>query len=275
MQCFPKLWREVKQAVGEWKDLKQKVDEVAGTGNMVMPAKLKATARRCFEIWLEERSMKDMRVVENVTIKHQTLIDTMIIPGFKWGDFEHAPTLPETMVEDTWDLYLTDFATDCYTPLAAYLDTKYVLNDDVLELPSGIWLRYHGLNMYALSSILATNHAVPSDTAIASAETACGRGVYTSRYWSKARQYAIPHQLPGSEVLTKVIALFCHPGKLRGGRRRSLDAKEKSFLDGKRGGTMGDAAQMVSGAGRRGARRVLGRRYQRSGALPRTSKTHQ
>ena len=232
LQPYPKLWREVKQAAGEWRDIKQKVDEVVGTGNMAMPAKLKATAKRCFEAWLKERCMTDMRVVENVPINHQTLTETMIIPGFKWGDFEHTPTLPETMVEDTWDLYLTDCATDCYTPLASYLNNKYVLKDGVLELPEGIWLRYHGLNMYALSSILATNHAIPSDTAIAASETACGRGVYTSRCWSKARQYAIPHQLPGSEVLTKVIALFVIPGNSGEGgaavwmqKKQNLDAK--------------------------------------------------
>ena len=119
MQGFPKLWREVKQPVGEWKDIKQKVDEVAGTGNTTMPAKLKATAKRSFDTWLSERCMTDMRVVENVTINHQTLTETMIIPGFKWRDFEHTPMLPETIGEDTWDLYLTDFATDCYTPLAS------------------------------------------------------------------------------------------------------------------------------------------------------------
>ena len=212
MQCYPKVWREVKQPAGEWRDLKQQVDTVVGTSNTAMPARLKMNARRCFETWLEERCMKDMRVVENVSINHQTLADTMILPGLKWCDFDDSPMMPETVVEDTWDLYLTDFATDCYTPLAAYLDNKYVLKDDGLEFPQGIWLRYHGLNMYALSSILATNHATPSDSSIALAETACGRGVYTSRYWSKARQYAIPHVLPGSEVLTKVIALFVIPG---------------------------------------------------------------
>ena len=229
MRCYPKLWREVKQPAGEWRDLKQQVDAVGGTGKVAMPAKLKMNAKRCFETWLDERCMKDMRVVENVTINHQTLADTMIIPGLKWCDFDDCPTLPETLVEDTWDLYLTDFATDCYTPLAAYLDNKYVLKDDVLKMPEGIWLRYHGLNMYALSSILATNHAIPSDSSIASAETACGRGVYTSRYWSKARQYAIPHLLPGCEVLTKVIALFVIPGSSGEGGAAVWKKKKMAF----------------------------------------------
>ena len=35
--------------------------------------------------------------------------------------------------------------------------------------------------------------------------------MYTSREWDNAAQYAIPHQLPGSEVLTKAIALFVIP----------------------------------------------------------------
>ena len=212
MKGFPKLWREVKNAEDTWKKLKHKVDEVAGMGTNEMPTKIRAAAKKCFEDWLEERCMGDMRVVENVTVNHEALSETLIIPGFKWADFEHTPSMPETLIEDKWDLYLTDFATDCYAPLAAYLDSQYSMKDGVVQLPDGIWLRYHGMNMYALSSILATNHAIPSDKSIKAAETACGRGVYTSREWSKARQYAIPHQLPKSEVLTKVIALFVIPG---------------------------------------------------------------
>ena len=50
---------------------------------MVMPEKVKINAKRCFEKWLGERCMEGMRVVENVTINHQILADTMIIPGVK------------------------------------------------------------------------------------------------------------------------------------------------------------------------------------------------
>jgi hypothetical protein len=156
--------------------------------------------------------MTDMRVVENVTENHEVLEKTLIIPGFRWCDFEHCPELPETAIEDKWDLYLTDFATDCYSPLAVYLDNEYKTVNGEVVVPSGIWLRYHGLNLYALSSMMATNHAIPSDTTTKCAETACGRGVYTSRAWTKARQYAIPQQLEGSRIFTKVIALFVIPG---------------------------------------------------------------
>ena len=87
------------------------------------------------------------------------------------------------------------FATDTYAPLKGYLDDKYTVENDELKIPVGIWLRYHGMNLYALSSILATNHAIPSDAGVPGMETACGRGVYTSRQWHKASQYAIPHLL--------------------------------------------------------------------------------
>ena len=156
--------------------------------------------------------MGDMRIVRNVTKNHAILEQADIIPGFRWSDSDHTPAAPVEKLEDEWDLYLTDFATDSYAPLAAYLDNKYTLQAGKIQLPQGIWLRYHGLNMYALSSILATNHAIPSDKSIKHSETACGRGVYTSREWDKAAQYAIPHQLPGSELLTKAIALFVVPG---------------------------------------------------------------
>ena len=212
MRAFPKMWRDDKKEKDAWTKLKDQVDLVAGTSTSPMPAKFKAEAKNCFGNWLSERCMGDMRLVENVTENHEALEQTPIIPGFKWCDFDHTPSMPETKYEDKWDLYLTDFATDCYAPLVAYLDSQYSLRDGKVQLPSGIWLRYHGLNLYALSSTLATNRAIPNDKSIKSAETACGRGVYTSREWNKAAQYAIPHQLPGSEVLTKVVALFVIPG---------------------------------------------------------------
>jgi hypothetical protein len=157
--------------------------------------------------------MSDLRTLEKVTENHEALEQTMIIPGFRWCDFEYTPVLPSGTAVDKWEFCVTDFATDTYAPLRNYLDDKYTSTNGKVQLPTGIWLRYHGLNMYGFSSILATNHAIPSDTAVASAETACGRGVYTSREWKKATQYAIPHQLPGSQILTKVVALFVVPGE--------------------------------------------------------------
>jgi hypothetical protein len=156
--------------------------------------------------------MTDVRVVENVTENHEALEETLIIPGFKWRDFGHCPEPPVSAGEDKWDFIATDFATDTYGPLATYLNEKYKMVNGAVVKPEGIWLRYHGMNLYALSSMLATNHAIPSDTALEGAETACGRGVYTSREWKKARQYAVPHQLDGSSCLTKIIALFVIPG---------------------------------------------------------------
>jgi hypothetical protein len=127
-----------------------------------------------------------MRCVENVAKRHDVLQNTVIIPGFNWGDFDTAPELPKTASSENWDLYLTDFATDTYAPLKAYLDDRYALENGELKLPDGIWLRYHGLNLYALSSVLATNHAIPSEAGVKGMETACGRGVYTTRQWTKA-----------------------------------------------------------------------------------------
>ena len=42
-------------------------------------------------------------------------------------------------------------------------------------------------------------------------ETAEGRGVYTSRLWEKAVKYAVPHQLPGSNLLAWVVFLVVVP----------------------------------------------------------------
>jgi len=50
-------------------------------------------------------------------------------PGFKWCDFDHTPAAPVEKLEDECDLYLTNFATDCYAPLAAYLDNKYTQHE--------------------------------------------------------------------------------------------------------------------------------------------------
>jgi hypothetical protein len=60
--------------------------------------------------------------------------------------------------------------------------------------------------------------------------------VYTSREWKKARQYAIPHQLPGSQILTKVVALFVIPGASGEGGTAAWKKKKMSVhkqVDGK------------------------------------------
>ena len=43
-------------------------------------------------------------------------------------------------------------------------------------------------------------------------DTACGRGIYTSRSWAIAQKYAVPHLLPDSEWFTKTILLLAIPG---------------------------------------------------------------
>ena len=212
MKNYPAMWRADKKADGAWTAIKSEVDGAAGTRKEPMPGALKDKARIVSDKWLGHRSMGDMRVIRDITMKHEILEETAKIPGFRWRDFDHMPEPPVKKYEDEWDLYLTDFATDTYNPLAAYLDMKYKKDAGKVVLPQGLWLRYHGCNMYAMSSILATNMAAPSDKEIRSSETACGRGVFTSRCWEKATQYAIPPRLPGSAVLTKTIALFVVPG---------------------------------------------------------------
>jgi len=53
-----------------------------------------------------------MRVIREVTSKHEVLAMTAIIPGFAWSDFDHTPEMPTKTNAEEWDLYLTDFATD-------------------------------------------------------------------------------------------------------------------------------------------------------------------
>lgn len=231
MQAFPKMWRHGDKKES-WKKVKYSVDREAGTNPESMPDHLRAQSKQLFEKWLSDRCMTNLRVIENVTKNHGDLQRAVIIPGFTWGDFDNAPEYPKSISSDKWDLYLTDFATDTYAPLKAYLDDKYTMENGELKLPVGIWLRYHGLNLYALSSILATNHAIPSAAGVAAGlETACGRGVYTSRQWHKASQYAIPHLMEGSKVLTKAIALFVIPGASGHGGAATW-AKKKASVSG-------------------------------------------
>jgi hypothetical protein len=152
MQAFPALWRhgEKKEA---WNKLKNSIDQVAGTSMSTMPENLRLEAKKCSEDCLDSRCMSKLRIVENVTENHEALEQTMIIPGFKWCDFDHTPVLPSGTPVDKWDFYLTDFATDTYAPPRTYLDDKYSKANGKVQLPTGIWLRYHGLNSYALSSI--------------------------------------------------------------------------------------------------------------------------
>ena len=211
MKNFPAKWRSDVKTEGSFTAIKGAVDLIAGTGKIQMPAETRAKSRFIFDQWLGDRSMGDMRVIREVTSKHDVLARTAIIPGFTWSDFDHTPEMPTKTNAEEWDLYLTDFATDTYSPLASYLDMKYSKVNGKVVLPQGLWLRYHGCNMYAMSSILATNMAAASDEEVVASETACGRGVYTSQSWDKAQQYASPHRLPGSRVFTKTIALFVIP----------------------------------------------------------------
>ena len=114
---------------------------------------------------------------------------------------------------------------------------KYSRVDGKVVLPQGLWLRYHGCNMYAMSSILATNMAAASDEEVVASETACGRGVYTSQSWEQAQQYAIPHRLPGSKVFTKTIALFVIPGASGVGGVGVWIKKTEAFWDQKKDGS--------------------------------------
>ena len=212
MKNFPAKWRADEKAEGSFTAIKCEVDQIAGTGKIQMPTEIRAESRFIFDHWLGGRSMGDMRVIREVTSMHEVLAMTAIIPGFTWSDFDHTPEMPTKTNAEEWDLYLTDFATDTYSPLASYLDMKYSKVNGKVVLPQGLWLRYHACNMYAMSSILATNMAAASDEEVVASETACGRRVYTSQTWEKAQQYAIPHRLPGSKVFTKTIALFVIPG---------------------------------------------------------------
>ena len=212
MKNYPAKWRADEKAEGSFTAVKCEVDQIAGTGKSQMPTAIWAESRFIFDRWLGDRSMGDMRVIREVTSKDEELARTAIIPGFTWSDFDHTPEMPTKTNTEEWELYLTDFATDTYSPLASYLDMKYSKVDGKVVLPQGLWLRYHGCNMYAMSSILATNMAAASDEEVVASETACGRGVYTSQSWDKAQQYASPHRLPGSRVFTKTIALFVIPG---------------------------------------------------------------
>jgi hypothetical protein len=110
-------------------------------------------------------------------------------------------------------LYLTDFVFDYYHPLQVMLGRAYLKNDAETTTPNKTWLRYHVCSLYAASAMLATNHPCPSDEKVDAMETACGRGVYTSRDFRKAVSYSTPHRLPRSSLLTQVVMLLVIPGE--------------------------------------------------------------
>ena len=95
MKNYPATWRSDKKEAGSWTAIKFKVDGVAGTTSEPMPATRKDKARQVFDKWLEDRSVGDVRVIRNVTLKHEILEQTGIIPGFRWRDFDHTPDLPK------------------------------------------------------------------------------------------------------------------------------------------------------------------------------------
>ncbi len=70
-----------------------------------------------------------------------------------------------------------------------------------------MWLSWHGTNLYAASSALATNWLARSQEDVKGHGMAVGRGVYTAAEWSKAVQYGTPHALPGVNVLMRVVLL--------------------------------------------------------------------
>ncbi len=157
--------------------------------------------------------MSDMRVVFNVTFNIQILMDSVILPGLPWSDIDGKPFPPESKSGERWHLFLTDFRLDTFKFTQHFLEQHYSQREDgTVRKPRSVWMRYHGLSLYALSTILATNFVMPSEEKVKGMETACGRGVYTTRNWEKALGYAIPHFLPGSDLIFRAVALLIIPG---------------------------------------------------------------
>ena len=107
--------------------------------------------------------------------------------------------------------YFFDFDPNIFTPSAAFTKKR------------GWWLRYHGQNAYAFLNCACTALLSPSEDPKSAKtprqkknwsllETSHGRGVYTSRQWQKAIQYAVPHLLPGSNLFTRIVMLVLIPG---------------------------------------------------------------
>ena len=150
-------------------------------------------SRSLFMNWLEERLFGNARIIEDVCNNLEQLQDTHILPGIKWCDFQgnEGPSLPSAVDAETWDLFLTDFRMDTFDMFRRILHDKYQLIDaSTGTIPSGMFLRYHGTNMYGFSGFLACNYIPTSEPNVAGAEACLGRGVYTSRLFGKAMQYA-------------------------------------------------------------------------------------
>jgi hypothetical protein len=170
-------------------------------------AEMVGNSRKIFELGLIARNLKALRIVDNVHEEHTwadlgPLALTSILPGIKWHEFVDPPLFPTSVKEEIWTLYLMEFVMDSYEPLQAMLAAVTVGATKRRRCPKNTWLRYNGCSLYAASAMLATNHPCPSDAEVAGTETACGRGVYTSRDFRKAVSYSTHHRLPGSGLLT-------------------------------------------------------------------------
>ncbi len=170
-------------------------------------------ARDIFNQWLKERHMSNMRQVDDVTSNIQQLLSTTILPGLSWADIQGKPSLVESHHGEKWHLYLTDFRLDTFSAGIKMLASQYgYRTDGSIRKPSNIWMRYHGLSMYGLSTVLGTNFLLPSEEKIKGMETACGRGIYTTISWDKAVGYAAPHVFSTSGLLFRAVALIIIPG---------------------------------------------------------------
>ncbi len=174
-----------------------------------------------FDRWLEDRELKHVRYTENILLNEGVFRKTVLVPGVCWNDVEDdaSPEFPFSVYGEQWSFYAVDFKTDVYASVAEFLHVPYFLFPDNggMHLPEGLWLRYHGCSLYALSSMLSTGYPVASDVAVKGAEQAEGRGVYTSRLWYKAVQYATPHLLEGAGCLLRAVVLLAVPGSAGSG----------------------------------------------------------
>ncbi len=165
-----------------------------------------------FGNWLRERHLQDMRVLYNVTHNLAHLLTTTILPGLTWDEIQGKPQPPTSVIGDRWHLFLTDFQLDTFASNKHFMFEKYGRREDgTIRKPSTVWMRYHGLNLYSLSTVLGTNFLMPSEENVKGMETACGRGIYTSSSWEKALGYSVPHILPGSNLVYRAIALLIVP----------------------------------------------------------------
>ena len=118
---------------------------------------------------------------------------------------------PQKRGDEEWRFYPTHYA----PPVAA--EDGSCVHKSVPRWGKGWQLQWHGTSVYGAINSLAMGELLPSEPEGKGHATACGRGVYTSRSFSRAARYGISHYFPQDSMphgyVCKMLLLTGVPGE--------------------------------------------------------------